>query len=56
MLKGLTRLHTPELLHVLASMGHGDDLAVVDAHYPAVSTARRLVRLDGADAPEALAS
>jgi L-fucose mutarotase len=56
MLKGLTRLHTPELLHVLASMGHGDDLAVVDAHYPAVSTARRLVRLDGADAPEALAA
>jgi L-fucose mutarotase len=56
MLKGLTRLHTPELLHTLASMGHGDDLAIVDAHFPAVSTARRLVRLDGANAPEALAA
>jgi L-fucose mutarotase/ribose pyranase (RbsD/FucU family) len=49
MLKTLTRLHTPELLHVLASMGHGDELVLVDCHLPAVSNARRLVRLDGAD-------
>ncbi len=54
MLKGLNRLHTPDLLHVLASMGHGDELAVVDAHFPAASLARRLVRLDGADLPEAV--
>jgi L-fucose mutarotase len=53
-LKTLTRLHTPELLHVLASMGHGDEIALVDAHFPAVSMARRLVRLDGADLPQAL--
>ncbi len=52
MLKTLTRLHTPDLLHVLASMGHGDDIAIVDAHFPAVALARRLVRLDGADLPE----
>jgi L-fucose mutarotase len=56
MLKTLTRLHTPDLLHVLASMGHGDELALVDCHFPAVSMARRLVRLDGADLPEALAA
>ena len=54
MLKNLSRLHTPELLYTLASMGHGDDLAIVDAHFPAVSMAKRLVRLDGADAPAAL--
>ena len=54
MLKTLTRLHTPDLLHLLASMGHGDELALVDAHFPAVALARRLVRLDGADLPEAL--
>jgi len=54
MLKTLTRLHTPELLHLLASMGHGDEVALVDAHFPAVALARRLVRLDGADLPEAL--
>lgn len=52
MLKTLTTLHTPELLHVLASMGHGDDIAIVDAHFPAVSLARRSVRLDAATAPD----
>jgi L-fucose mutarotase len=54
MLKNLTPLHTPELLHTLASMGHGDDIAVVDAHFPAVSMARKLIRLDGVSAPAAL--
>lgn len=54
MLKTLTTLHTPELLHVLASMGHGDDIAIVDAHFPAVSMAQRVVRLDAAPAPEVL--
>jgi L-fucose mutarotase len=56
MLKTLTRLHSPELLHTLAAMGHGDELALVDAHFPAVSTARRPVRLDGADLPDVLAA
>jgi L-fucose mutarotase len=56
MLKNMTRLHSPELLHALASMGHGDELALVDAHFPAVSMGRRLVRLDGADLPDALAA
>ncbi len=32
-------------------MGHGDEIVLVDCHYPAVSGARRLVRLDGADLP-----
>jgi hypothetical protein len=36
MLKTLTRLHTPDLLHVLASIGHGDEFAFVDCHVPAV--------------------
>ncbi len=54
MLKTLHILHTPELLHVLASMGHGDDVALVDCNFPAVSVAQRLVRLDGTDLPTAL--
>jgi len=54
MLKTLTSLHTPELLHTLASMGHGDDIVVVDAHFPSVSMAQRLVRLDGVSGPAAL--
>ena len=54
MLKHLSPLHTPELLHTLASMGHGDDLAIVDAHFPASTMAKRLVRLDGISAPAVL--
>ena len=54
MLKTLGTFHTPDLLHVLASMGHGDDLAIVDRNFPAVSVAQRLVRLDGADLVSAL--
>ena len=54
MLKGLDPLLSPDLLFVLAAMGHGDELAIVDANFPAQTNARRLVRLDGASAPRAL--
>jgi len=56
MLKTLNVLHTPDLLHALASMGHGDEIVLVDCHFPSVSVARRLVRLDGASLPEAVAA
>jgi L-fucose mutarotase len=45
MLKNIAPLLSPELLSVLAEMGHGDDLAIVDANFPAVTMARRLVRV-----------
>lgn len=45
MLKGIDPLLSPELLAVLAEMGHGDELAVVDANFPAAAMARRLVRV-----------
>ena len=54
MLKGIDPLLSAELLHALRSMGHGDDIAVVDANFPAATMGRRLVRLDGASAPRAL--
>lgn len=54
MLKGLSPLLTPDLLHALASMGHGDEIAIVDAHFPAASLAKRLIRLDAAEAPAVL--
>jgi L-fucose mutarotase len=58
MLKNIPLLLTPDALHALASMGHGDEVAIVDANFPAarVAAARgaRLVRLPGADAPAAL--
>ena len=58
MLKNLPPLLTPDALHALASMGHGDDLAIVDANFPSASLARqggaRLVELPGTDAPALL--
>lgn len=54
MLKGLSPLLSPDLLHMLASMGHGDEIALVDANFPAATQAKRLVRLPGSNAPEVL--
>jgi L-fucose mutarotase len=54
MLKGLDPLLPPDLLHALAAMGHGDELALVDRNYPATSTSQRLIRLDGADTAAAV--
>ncbi len=53
MLKNIHPLLNADLLHVVQSMGHGDELAIVDRNYPAHSTAQRLVRLDGADTGQA---
>ncbi len=47
MLIGLPSILGPELLYTLRSMGHGDEIALVDGNYPAQSDARRLVRADG---------
>lgn len=43
MLKGIDPLIGPDLLAVLAQMGHGDEIAIVDANFPAVSVAARTV-------------
>lgn len=49
MLKGISPLLNADVLYILAAMGHGDELALVDRNFPATSKARRLARLDGAD-------
>ena len=54
MLKNLDCLLSPDLLHALRAMGHGDEIAIVDANFPAVANARRLIRLDGVSAIAAL--
>ena len=58
MLKNIPALLTPEALFALASMGHGDELAIVDANFPAARVAAqrgaRLVHLPGADASAVL--
>jgi len=55
-LKGIHPLLSPDLLHALASMGHGDEIAVVDANFPAASLGPRLIEIRGASSPDVLDS
>jgi L-fucose mutarotase len=54
MLIGLSPLLTPDLLYALAAMGHGDEIAIVDANFPATSVARRLIQVPGAGSSDVL--
>jgi len=47
MLIGIDPVLGPECLSVLRAMGHGDRIVLADANFPAESSARRLLRLDG---------
>ena len=51
MLKGIPSCISPELLHILMEMGHGDELVLADGNFPSASVAQRLVRADGLDVP-----
>ena len=47
MLKGISPLISPELLKILAEMGHGDEIIFADAHFPGHTFNGRVVRADG---------
>jgi L-fucose mutarotase len=49
MLKNIDPILSPELLRILRAMGHGDEIAIVDANYPSSSAGPQTVRLDGLD-------
>lgn len=54
MLKGIDPVLGPDLLALLRAMGHGDEVVIADANFPAAANARRLVRLDGVPATRVL--
>ncbi|NDP23130.1 MAG: L-fucose mutarotase [Paludibacter sp.] len=56
MLKGISPLISPELLAVLARMGHGDEIILADAHFPGETFNDRVLRADGLRIPELLAA
>ncbi len=49
MLKGIHPAIGPELLKVLAEMGHGDEIVLADAHFPGHSFNDRVLRADGVE-------
>lgn len=56
MLKGIPTVMSPELMHALMSMGHGDEIVIADGNFPAASNAQRLVRADGLNVCELLSA
>jgi L-fucose mutarotase len=56
MLKGVHPLLVPDLLQALAAMGHGDEIAIVDANFPAAAVGRRVIELRGTGAAQLLAA
>ena len=57
-LKRVPRIIPPRLLYVLAQMGHGDELVLADANFPAFSTANarnaELINCDAVTVPQLL--
>ena len=47
MLKGISTCIGPELLKTLCEMGHGDEIVLADAYFPAHSVNTRVIRADG---------
>ena len=47
MLKGISPCISPDLLKLLAEMGHGDELVLADAHFPGHHVNDRVLRADG---------
>lgn len=43
MLKGIDARISPDLLRVLARMGHGDEIVIADANFPSAAVARHTV-------------
>ena len=54
MLKNIPPILSPDLLYVLANMGHGDEIIIADGNFPADSSTDRLIRCDGHGVPEVL--
>ena len=54
MLKNISPLISPELLKILAEMGHGDEIVLGDGNFPGESIGRIVLRADACGVPEML--
>ncbi len=56
MLKGIPEILSPDLLKVLAEMGHGDKIVISDGNFPSASMGKNgvVIRCDGHGVPELL--
>jgi len=49
MLRNIPACISPDLMHALMTMGHGDEIVLADADFPAATHSKRLIRADGVD-------
>lgn len=49
MLRNIPACISPDLMHALMSMGHGDEIVLADADFPAETNSRGVIRADGLD-------
>ena len=55
MLKGINPIVSPDLLKILAEMGHGDEIVLSDAHFPGHTfCSKNVLRGDGLHIPDLL--
>jgi len=54
MLKGIDPIVCPDLLKIMAEMGHGDELILSDAHFPGHTFCEKVIRGDGLQVPALL--
>jgi L-fucose mutarotase len=52
----MSPLITPDLLSTLYRMGHGDEILLANAHFPAETHNRRVLRVDGVSIEKLLAA
>lgn len=56
MLKNIPQNLSPDLVKALMEMGHGDEILLADANYPASTNNSRVIRTDGISMTELLPS
>jgi len=47
MLKGIPPVISPEVMHLMMKMGHGDEVVIADGNFPADAKAQQIARADG---------
>ncbi len=56
MLRNIPAILSPDLLCSLRAMGHGEDIVIADANFPATGLGARCHRLDGISATDVLSA
>lgn len=54
MLKNISKRLTGDMLKILCDMGHGDEIVIADANFPAETMGKRVIRCPGMDGSQFL--